>query len=428
MVAQPQPQDDVQPTQQDLYSESLKAAGHDRDRSASPRAHIPEERKHIVDESLGVDRGPTQHDVEKRASLLKILGLLQMFANINNVKQANEDPRSDARESWRHIGRFLAWMSARKTREHSRIGQSEESELDTSRKPTQRILRPKNPDGTPDIEELFATQLQNDHREAVQVQQTPSDDLDHPRKETDQMFPNSTPGSLGKGEEEDERFIQGDEDEELRLLRTDQKAEPTEWRQEYRFLHDKIFSRLDYLIQRILVAIPLGVYVIRSLRPKTPAGCMRIEWQCSCGVPLYSDYRITSRASIPTLEALGRRLRATTLSSSKDTSYTSPSISGRDDEGRSSSSSQTTMSSVDLTDLPLSSTESPDVSPPVRQRDGSVLVNSQMFLELCVNTAPERTVLEEILIRTPGGTNHIDNDFDLLRKSFLYGIIRAPFE
>jgi hypothetical protein len=178
-----------------------------------------------------------------------------------------------------------------------------------------------------------------------------------------------------------------------------------------------MFSKLDYAVRRTLLAAPLGTHVIRYLRPKLPAGFRRVEWRCSCGVLLYNDYCAISRASAQALDSLECRLHANTETATSKTSNMSSITSVRGEERSKSSSSRTTLSSVDFSDQLPSTTKSPARSSSQRRKDDSSAANGQMFLELCVNTEPRRTVLEEIPIKTRGGISHIDNDFDLWRKS-----------
>lgn len=399
---QPEPREDSSSPQHDLDRKRPKALGHDHDKRASPRAGTPQKRER-VGESRNFDRGVKQTFAPMTA---------KGAGSINRLNNT--------------IGASLNMQAAREAQIHPQIEQSEKPGLDAGREPTRETLQRKGP-GIPDVEEVFGIQSQSEPRKTIQVQHTPSIDLERSPMERDQGYLSSAPSSLGKGKEKDEQSVQDDDEKEIPLLEDDQKAQPTEWRQESRFLHDKIFSSLDYVVQRALFAIPLGIHMIRYFRPKLPAKCKRIEWQCSCGVLLYADYRITSPASALALESLERRLRTATLSSGNDTSYTSPSTSGQSDKARGSPSSQTTMSSVDLTDLPPSATHSPDGSSSMRQKHGSGRTNAQTLLELCVNTAPLRTVLEEILITTRGGTDHIDNDFSLFRKSSLWDTL-CPFD
>lgn len=301
------------------------------------------------------------------------------------------------------------------------LGESEKPELDTGRDSIEKPYRPKDA-GTSGVENM---QLRSEPQEAVRAQKPPDVNLKHTLGETEQRYPKSAPGSLGKGGREDEHSVQGEDGNESWLLRLLPMS--AERREEFRILHDKIFSRLEYMVQCVLFAIPLGVYAIRYLWPKLPAGCKRIEWQCSNGVLLYSDYHITSPESALALKSLEPRLRTNTLSSSSYTSYTSPSTPVRCDEARRSSSSRTTMSSIDVTDSLTSTTHSPDVSSSVRQNNDSSRANVQILFELCVNTEPRRTVLEELIIKTRGGTKHIDDNFALLRKFSLWDA-SCPFD
>lgn len=185
--------------------------------------------------------------------------------------------------------------------------------------------------------------------------------------------------------------------------------------QESRLLPDIVLTRVEYQIKSKLSKSPWGISILRWWRPELSQNKRRIEWTCSCGILLYSDYDVPTPASTRALDDLQRNLQTVAAISSNERPSAPPHEIIRNERGDSTNLASGSRESGSARQhsgaSPITST-----SGLKRRNDSSSRSNIQTFFELCVNTSSKLTALEEIRIKTAGGTDHIYNDFTLFSK------------
>lgn len=186
----------------------------------------------------------------------------------------------------------------------------------------------------------------------------------------------------------------------------------------------------------------LPSFILQLLRPKIRPGSQRLEWECSCGQPMYGDYTDSAEERAakerwegsPALNASGSHLTGVTCAPHESPSQipahdavTQPSGPSDNCEHAASSTSSSTSrsrhSSVSGGDGSELSRESSSTSISL---PSSEAVPVQSYLEICINRNKYLTRVGEIPIVNADGDYLVKSDFELFGKLFHHASNKDP--